>query len=265
MKRTKRVAIKENLILISSFGSNAILLKGLIDYISDFFNVDFIDLPGFASYFPPLSKISLTGYASFVKDYLQKKSYSSYVLGGISMGYLLASKITDPRCKAIVAIEPYLGPDFLRMGSNVRKFIKQGIGGAEKTGLAEWLLKHPALLIPLMKYFMHLTRSQAMSIIKDMDGLTLWKLLRLLLSEELKIEIPHKPHVLFFNPNDTLLNMKYVQARFRQEIKDLLEIPITLEHYPKELRRQYYEKHILREDMEKVAVWINKIKIVDTV
>ena len=104
-----------------------------------------------------------------------------------------------------------------------------------------------------------------MSIIKDMDGLTLWKLLRLLLSEELKIEIPHKPHVLFFNPNDTLLNMKYVQARFRQEIKDLLEIPITLEHYPKELRRQYYEKHILREDMEKVAVWINKIKIVDTV
>jgi len=56
------IGIPENLILVNAFYTNSILLKGLIDYLKKYFNVYFIDLPGFAKDAPPLKEISINLY-----------------------------------------------------------------------------------------------------------------------------------------------------------------------------------------------------------
>ncbi len=37
---------KENLVLVNAFLTNSLVLRGLIDYLNNFFRVHFIDLPG---------------------------------------------------------------------------------------------------------------------------------------------------------------------------------------------------------------------------
>ena len=76
---------KENLIIVHSFPGNSILLSGLIEYLNDYFEVYFINLPGFAKSVPPLTEISFKGYVQFIEEKIRGFGLASYWLAGISL------------------------------------------------------------------------------------------------------------------------------------------------------------------------------------
>ena len=105
---------KQNLIIIHSFPSNSIILKGFYDFLSDFFNVYPIDLPGFTSDEKPLAKINFQGYRQHVEKEIAHLNLKSYFLGGISFGFAIANACqVDDQCKGFLAIAPYLNNDYI--------------------------------------------------------------------------------------------------------------------------------------------------------
>ena len=108
---------KENLVIVHSFPTNSILLRGLIDYLDDYLEVYFVDLPGFTKAIPAIPEINLDGYAKFVEQKVAEFALDSYWLGGVSFGFFVVNHIRfDPKCRGIIALEPYIGSASLQIG-----------------------------------------------------------------------------------------------------------------------------------------------------
>ena len=73
---------KDNLVLVNGFYTNSIILKGLVDFLDDRFNVHFIDLPGFCAGSPPLEEVNLESFARFGQDDLDR--VSAFVRGQLN-------------------------------------------------------------------------------------------------------------------------------------------------------------------------------------
>lgn len=118
---------KPNLVLVPSFGTNRLILRGLADYLGEAFTVYFIDLPGFTRQVQPLRPITLAAYSAFVEDKLGQLGLESYWLGGISFGFLVVNRLPfDPRCQAVLGIEPYTDARSL----NLSPYLRLALGNA---------------------------------------------------------------------------------------------------------------------------------------
>ncbi len=107
---------RENLVLVNAFYTNSAILQGLIDFLSDTFNVYFIDLPGFAADVPPLEDISVEGFAHYVRRRIDGFGLEHFVLGGISFGFLVANRVPlNGECRGILGITPYLDRKSLKL------------------------------------------------------------------------------------------------------------------------------------------------------
>lgn len=73
---------KQNLVLIHSFPTNSIILKGLNNFLSNYINVYFIDLPGFNNNYDKKFKISFENYANCVQLEIDKLKLNTYWVGG---------------------------------------------------------------------------------------------------------------------------------------------------------------------------------------
>ena len=117
---------KENLFLVHSFPTNSSILKGLVVYLERFFNLYFIDLPGFLNNEEDdrKEKISLDYYSNYISQEIKKHNLDSFMIGGISFGFLVANnaEFDVKKCKAILAIEPYLNISYLNIGF-VKRFL----------------------------------------------------------------------------------------------------------------------------------------------
>ena len=71
----------ENLVLVHSFPTNSILLKGLVEFLNDHFNLYFIDLPGFTQKSPPIQQITIDNYSAYVEKYINNLKIDHYILG----------------------------------------------------------------------------------------------------------------------------------------------------------------------------------------
>src|SRR6266496_3587000 len=107
--------MKHNLVLVHSFPTNSILLRGLIEYLSDYFNVHFVDLPGFTKGTTPLPHITLSGYSAFLEEKINELGLETYLVAGISFGFAVVNKAKHSnKCLGILAIEPYIGTKSLQ-------------------------------------------------------------------------------------------------------------------------------------------------------
>ncbi|PSO45454.1 MAG: hypothetical protein BRC25_02260 [Parcubacteria group bacterium SW_6_46_9] len=116
---------EEKLVLVHSFPTNSILLSGLVDYLEDYFNLHFIDLPGFTAESPyDGNKITLSHFSEYVEDEIDKLDWDNYIVGGISFGFLVINQadINENKCQAMIAVEPYLNSKYLHLGF-IKKFL----------------------------------------------------------------------------------------------------------------------------------------------
>jgi len=240
---------KKNLIIVHSFPTNSILLKGLIDFLEDFFNVYFIDLPGFNTTISPLEKINLNNYSEYIETQIKQLNLKNYYLSGISFGFLVANncKIT-PNCKGIIAMEPFINTNYM-----------------SETFLEKTFLKLLLFLITNLKlhYKFYNTKIFKKLLIKKnpeerinimletIDAFTFFETAKIILKHNSELKFHNKPYILVINDNDTEIDSKKIINLFENLEKKLL-IKTTSEHYPTEISKKYFEKNINSNNIKKI-------------
>lgn len=251
---------KENLILVSAFGTNSKILVGLIDFLGDFFNVYFIDLPGFISSKPKMNKISNESYISYINFKIKELKLNDYILGGVSYGFLLVNSLNEnPKCKGYLAIEPYVGIKTLRWSKTELKMLRTFASGIESLNVAQ-IVWQSKLFRLLLKLFSHLSFKTIDQIIVEEDPDAFFETAKQVFSLEGTIKLHNKPHILVINTKDNTLNSDIVIGFFQSNSKNLYTIYTKIEHYPLMISRKYIEKRIRRGDIYTMLRWLNKKK-----
>ncbi len=114
---------KPHLVLVHSFPTNSILLHGLTEFLSDFFVVHFIDLPGFHKNSPPSKgRITLEKFSKYFDQKISELKVDQYIVGGVSFGFLVVNNAKlDHRCRAVLAMEPFVNTECLNISFFAQK------------------------------------------------------------------------------------------------------------------------------------------------
>jgi pimeloyl-ACP methyl ester carboxylesterase len=242
---------KENLIVVPGFGTNSHLFGELSQYLNDFFQVYFIDLPGFSTAIPPLSKITMQNYAQFVVDKIKELKLNHYLIAGMSLGFGVINRIQfDNKCKGILGIGPYLGE------ASINPTVKAKM--AFKSSLLDLIcffhLYQLAWQTRLFKNFLQkicLNRKLSEFILTEVDPRTYFETARLIFHYRQKPSFEPQPHVLIINKKDDSISYDFLAKQMKEQIEKLLIIHTDMAHNPPELSQEYFaaklpQKQILR-------------------
>lgn len=251
---------KENLVIVNGFGTNSILLKELIDYLSEFFTVYFIDLPGFVPDKSSLLTISVDNYAKYVEERVKELDLKDYIFAGISFGFYVISKTNiEKRCKALFGVEPYIGGDSLEMNIIQKTFLDVMVNLLMESGIESviWKSKY---LPKLLQIFSECSQEELVEIIKEIDSKTFFETAKIILENHEIIPFKNRPYIIAINQNDVMINAGYTYTTLSAHVKELFLIPITTDHYPKKLTLRYFETHIPSRKVYEMIRWVRLLE-----
>jgi pimeloyl-ACP methyl ester carboxylesterase len=251
---------KENLILVHSFPTNSILLRGLIEFLGDYFNVYFIDLPGFTRKNPlQKNKISLKFYSDYLTHRIKKLNLDNYIVAGISFGFLVVNeaKLDPKKCKAILAVEPYLNSKFLNI-SFLKRFLYTHLLDdifTSKISKRIWESPHAEQVLGYL-----VGRSDKLkTVLTELDYRAFFQTAKILMKYDKKSKYKKDiPYVLWVNVNDGTIKAKDIVIEFQAKVKNLLVKFNQVEHYPKDVSKKYFRKKIKKADILESIEWINR-------
>lgn len=257
--------MKENLILAHSFPTNSILLRGLIEYLQDYFSLYFIDLPGFTERSVPDQKISYSYFSSYVSSKIKELNLDSFIIGGISFGFAVANNADFDlqKCKAVIAIEPYLGEKFLHLG-----FMKRFI----YSHLVDQLLAHPNLLEKIwddgvaekaLSWLTGYDQDRTHVMISEINSQVFFQTAKLIMETEPESIFKNLPYVLLINKEDGTVDSKAIVQEFQEHVSELFVKYTDIEHYPKNPTKEYFQSKLSQNDLEEIILWINSQKITE--
>lgn len=243
--------------VVHSFPTNSILLSGLIEYLNDYFKVYFIDLPGFMKEVPPLSEISFNAYSQFVECKLKDLNLESYLVAGISFGFTVINDIQyDSRCKGIIAIEPYIGPDSLKMSFFKKLIYKSFVKSIILFNLSQAIWNNNFFRESLPK-LRNYPKDSIDIILNQIEAKTFFETANLIISNKNICEFQDLPYVLIGNKDDKTVDYSYILETFKKNVKQLLVIETTIDHYPKEPTKAYFKEKIPEENVQKLVNFIS--------
>ena len=252
--------MKPHLLLVHSFPTNSILLHGLEEFLSDYFTVQFIDLPGFHKNSPPFTgEITLKKFSNYFDQKIAELDVKEYVVGGVSFGFLVINNAKlDKRCKAVLAMEPFINTRCL----NISLFDK------EKYKAISQLLK----LIHSLSLEQHIWESdwfnkylqdesdypkeRVDTIIKHIDSRTFFAVTKLLLTYKGNPIFHKLPYFLVGNFADKTINFDKTVEFFLKNLHELHIASEPIDHYPKELTKNYFKTRIPSEHIERMLACI---------
>jgi pimeloyl-ACP methyl ester carboxylesterase len=248
---------KENLVLVNAYLTNSLLLKGLIEFLGGYFNVYFIDLPGFIQDVPPLSTISVENYADHVQKRLESLDLESYVLAGISFGFLVASHLPqDPKCKGFIAIAPYINSRWLKLGP-----LKTSV---------YWLLVRLTLRLSLsakiwesrrfrraFHWYSDYPAERIDNLLSHMDGRTFFETARIILRHRELVPFHPLPYVLIINPSDKTIRNDPLLRFFQEKAKKLKVVEVGIDHYPLAITPDYFRDRIPDQAIKEIVLFVN--------
>lgn len=251
-------AERENLVLVNSFYTNSVLLRGLIDFLSDHVNVYFIDLPGFALQAPPLDKINLDSFARYVGEKIKSLELDHYILSGISFGYTVVCRLPrDERCKGVVAIFPFLGKDSLKLDWSKKLFYILAVNFFAVSHLSAWAWK-TRLLKKFAFWYSSYPPERVQVILDHMDGRTFFETGRIIFRRIADLPFQDRPHVLILNPEDTTIRYEYALKAFSDKVKELCVLHIDMDHYPVSPTKEYFQEQFQAENVKRINDFFNK-------
>jgi pimeloyl-ACP methyl ester carboxylesterase len=248
---------KENLVIVHSFPTNSILLKGYIDYLSDYYHVFFIDLPGFTKAVHPLDKVTMEGYRRFVETSIEQFNLADYFLEGISFGFSIVNRIHHHgKCKGMIAVEPYIGRKSLQMSPTKRILCLFGLQIVCSLKLYSPFWKSP-LFSWLLPQLVHYPDETMRILFEQIDGKTFFETAKIILSDLSPYRFQDLPYVLLANKQDRAVNFEYIVNALTPSVKNLLVIPIEIDHYPKNTSKAYFQQMVPEQVFEQVAVFFS--------
>jgi pimeloyl-ACP methyl ester carboxylesterase len=229
---------RDHLILVHSFPTNSILLRGLTEFLEDLFVVHFVDLPGFTANVPPLTEVTFENYARFLEERIETLELNTYLLGGVSFGFLVVNMArVDHRCRAILAMEPFLNVHGLRLTALQRFLLRSltktvvALGASNLLWKSQWFRNRLGRKGP---------KERMEVLFSEIDARTFFKTATLILSRTAEVRFQDRPYVLLINPDDRTVGHEYVTQAFEREARCLLVIETTVEHYPRYLTKEYF-------------------------
>jgi pimeloyl-ACP methyl ester carboxylesterase len=247
---------KPHLILVHSFPTNSIILGGLIDFLQDHFTVHFIDLPGFTRAVPPLERVTMDAYADFLRRQIEALGLAEYILGGISFGFLVVNHLSPgPGCKCILAMEPFLGKSTLRLGRFTRF--------ALTVVLSAVLSLHAERLLWRSSWFRRQlsdkdTDHRIDCVLTEIDPRTFLSTARFLLNWNRPVTFHDIRYVLFINPDDGTIAAETVTQVFQTSVAKLLVSSNSVDHYPKDISKEYFANHIPYGEIERIKAFLDR-------
>lgn len=246
---------KYNLVLTNSFPTNSLIFKGAIAVLSEYFNVYFIDLPGFIRSVPPLKKITFDAYAKYLEEQIEKLNLDKYILGGVSFSHCIVSRVhTDDRCRAILSLEPYINDDSLLIPKDDIDFDINFLRIAIKLKLYRLLWNKLSLMI----FFKSNHKKIIDTILSEIDPRTFFETALLIITNH-KACWADKPYILLANKTDDRVCYQDILKQFKANCKELLVVDETIDHFPNDLSKHYFMTHIGKDSIEKTIEWLKNI------
>ena len=243
---------KENLVLVNAFLTNSLVLRGLIDYLSNFFHVHFIDLPGFVRDIPPLPEVTLENYAVYVERQIDSLDLDSYLLGGISFGFAVISHLNPgERCKGVVAITPFLDSRWLNLGLLKKSTYSLLVRLTLAFDLSSKIWNH-RLFHRIFYLYSDYPPDRIETLLNQMEGRTFFETARIILTHRQPCRFQDLPHVLILSDSDRTIKNGPLLELFEEKIDRLKVVRAGIEHYPLEVSEDYFQSRFPREDIHDI-------------
>ncbi|HCS47297.1 MAG TPA: hypothetical protein DIW61_03190 [Candidatus Aminicenantes bacterium] len=246
---------KENLVLVNAFLTNSLVLRGLIDYLGKYFQVHFIDLPGFVRDIPPLSEVTLENYAVHVQGRIDDLDLDSYLLGGISFGFAVINHMAlGDRCKGVVAITPFLNSRCLNLGLVKKSTYSLLVRLALAFDLTSKIWNH-RLFHRVFHWYSDYPSDRIETLLSQMEGRTFFETARIILTHRRPCRFQNLPHVLILSHSDRTIKNGPLLELFEKEIDRLKVVRAGIDHYPLEVSEDYFRTRFPKEDIHDIIVF----------
>lgn len=246
---------KPNIVIIQAFPANRTLSAGIIEYLSDFFNVHFIDLPGFHPDLKPLENPTIEKYTQFANKKIRELNLDKFVLAGISFGFLIATKVAvnKDNCLAILGSGPYLGHIYVRFPKGKKLLLRISLKILDKTRIGEKIWYSNTFKKVLTHFLGKKSKAIVDTIVMEVNPEAFFKTASMILTYDEKPNFKKGiPHVLLMNPRDTAIDFyKTLETLIDYiDINKLRVIITRVEHYPKNPTYEYFKEAFTPNEIE---------------
>jgi hypothetical protein len=246
---------KINFILVQSFPTNSYILQPLIDYLSEYFNLYFIDLPGFTNKLKPLEKINIDQYGSFLDQKITDLNLKSYIIGGISFGFLVVNQAKlNKNCQAILAVEPFIGTSTIKLSKLVRLGLFLVIKLINVLNLSQLIWRLGLFKQILLK--LGVPKTSFKYILEEIDPKTFFQTAQIIFDSKMIKNFHQLPHLLVINLDDDALDAKAIIQIFKDKASHLGVIETDIPHYPQELNKEYMKKMFSEKKIEEIYKFV---------
>ena len=199
--------------------------------------------------FSPLEKISLKNFSAHVRNKIEEFGLDSFILGGISFGFLVANGVaTDSRCLGTAAILPYLNSSSLKLKPAKRNAYRILVRFVLSFNLSNWVWESQVCR-KLATWYSVYPPERVDVIFDEMDGKTFFETSRIILENAAACRIRNRPTALFLSEGDGTIDNEYVTGLFSSRIRDLLIVRTQIAHYPERVDKAYFQERIAAADM----------------
>lgn len=246
--------------LVHSFPTNSVLLHGLEEFFADFFTVHFIDLPGFHKNNPKhRGSVTLKKFSNYFDQKIAELDADEYIVGGISFGFLVINNAKlDKRCKAILAMEPFVNIKCLNISFSAQKKylvmaellkVINALNMENKIWDSKWFNEY-------LQKELDYSKDRVDTIIEHINPQTFFSVISLLLSYKENPRFHPLPHFLIGNFADKTINFDKVVEIFIKNLSELHIASEPIDHYPKDLTKNYFKTRIPPEHIQRVLACI---------
>ena len=199
--------------------------------------------------------ISVERFSHYFDRKIEELGLDAYIAGGISFGFLVVNNAKlDHRCKAIIAMEPFVNTRCLSMSYLMqRKYaaisLLMRLIGTLNMESAIWSSNW------FRNYLQKQTdypRERIETILEHIDARTFFRVAGLLMNYTKNPKFHNLPYFLVGNFADTTIDFSNVVEIFIQHLRELHVTSEPLDHYPKDLTKQYFKDRIPTEHIKRM-------------
>lgn len=259
MKQSQKI----NLILIQAFPANETLSAGIIQYLNNYFNVYFVNLPGFHPNAPAINNVRLEYFVEHVEAKIKQLGLEKYILAGISLGFLVANSITIDKkhCVAILASGPYLGYEYLNF-SKLKRLSRMIMLNFILHSGCETKLWNAKFFKSILSNFLGKKSKEIIKVIIDeVDPKSFFSVGLELLKYDKLPQFQNIPYILLINPKDSVINFEKTLYAFWQGVEtDQLRVIFTkASHYPEDPSYEYFQSTFTNNEIESLFNFVQYI------
>lgn len=252
-KRAEHLTDRPHLVLIASFPTNHEILDEFVRFLRRRFEVHFVDLPGFHPEEPRITERTLEAYLAHLRKRIEKLGLASYILGGISFGFLLASQLEDERCTGLLAIEPTIGSVSLRLTA-LERMRNRLLVTAARLGLHSTIWRSAWFRKAMERSLCPAEHVDAT--LSQIDPKAFFDALGIILMTKKVSLASRKPVCLIVNRDDAVVSTPVVKETFITSYPRLLILETTMDHYPANITQSHFERHFPKKMIDRIESFL---------